>query len=81
MPFALAPCVQLTHYVNRRILMVVAALVLPGGFVALFGALLVRAASRTERGRKLLEFAREKVRFGRRPGQPVPAFATVRQAA
>jgi hypothetical protein len=73
--------VQLTHYVNRRILMILAAVVVPGGFVALFGALLVRAASRTERGRKLLDFAREKVRFGRRSAQPIPAFATVRQAA
>jgi len=72
--------VQLTHYVNRRILMIMAALVLPGGFVALFGALLVRAASRTERGRKWLDFAREKVRFGRRAAEPIPAFA-VRQAA
>jgi hypothetical protein len=73
--------VHFTHYVNRRILMILAALVLPGGFVALFGAWLVRAASRTERGRKWLDFAREKVRFGRRPAEPIPAFATVRQAA
>jgi hypothetical protein len=73
--------VHFTPYVNRRILMILAALVLPGGFVALFGALLVRAASRTERGRKWLDFAREKVRFGRRGAQPIPAFATVRQAA
>jgi hypothetical protein len=73
--------VHFTHYVNRRILMVIAALVLPGGFVALFGAWLFRAASRTVRGRKWLEFAREKVPFGRRTTQPIPAFATVRQAA
>jgi len=81
MRFALAPCVQFTHYVNRRILMIIAAVVVPGGLVALFGALLVRAASRTERGRKWLDFAREKVRFGRRSAQPIPAFAAVRQAA
>jgi hypothetical protein len=73
--------VQLTHYVNRRILMIMAALVLPGGLVALFGAWLLRAASRTERGRKWLDFARERVRFGRRAAQPIPVFATVRQAA
>jgi hypothetical protein len=61
--------------------MILAAVVLPGGFVALFGAWLVRAASRTERGRKWFDFAREKVRLGRRSVQPVPAFATARQAA
>ena len=72
---------QLEYYVNRRILMIMAALLLPGGFVALFGAWLVRAASRTEWGRKWLEFAREKVPFGRRTTQPISAFATVHQAA
>jgi hypothetical protein len=67
--------------VNRRIAVVIAALVLPGGFVALFGAWLFRAASRTERGRKILDFAREKVRFGRRGPVPVPVFARVQRAA
>jgi hypothetical protein len=67
--------------VNRRIAFVIAALVLPGGFVALLGAWLFRAASRTQRGRKLLTFARERVRFGRRLPVPAPAFVRVQQAA
>jgi hypothetical protein len=67
--------------VTRRIAFVIAALVLPGGFVALLGAWLFRAASRTERGRRFLDLVREKVRFGRRAEVPVPAFARVQQAA
>jgi len=67
--------------VNRRISYVLAALVLPGGFVALVGAWLFRAASRTERGRKFLRLAREKVPFGRRVAAPAPAFVRVQQAA
>jgi len=67
--------------VNRRIAFVLAALVLPGGFVALVGAWLFRAATRTQRGRKLLSFAREKVPFGRRLPVPAPAFVRVQQAA
>jgi hypothetical protein len=67
--------------VNRRIAYVLAALVLPGGLVALFGAWLFRAATRTERGRKFLSLAREKVPFGRRLAAPAPAFARVQQAA
>jgi hypothetical protein len=68
-------------FVNRRIAFVIAALVLPGGFVALFGAWLFRAASRTERGQRLLSFARERVPFGRRLPVPAPAFVRVQQAA
>jgi hypothetical protein len=67
--------------VNRRLAFVLAALVLPGGLVALFGAWLFRAASRTERGRKFLSLAREKVPFGRRLAAPAPAFVRVQQAA
>jgi hypothetical protein len=67
--------------VNRRIAFVIAAIVLPGGFVALFGAWLFRTASRTERGRALLILAREKVRFGRRLPVRAPAFVRVQQAA
>jgi hypothetical protein len=68
-------------YVNRRIAYVIAALVLPGGFVALFGAWLFRAASRTVRGRKFLSLARERVPFGRRLPVLAPAFVRVQQAA
>jgi len=67
--------------VTRRIAFVIAALVLPGGFLALFGVWLFRAASRTQRGRKLLILAREKVSFGRHPPGPAPAFARVQNAA
>ena len=67
--------------VNRRIAFVIAALVLPGGFVALLGVWLFRAATRTERGRKILTLAREKVPFGRRLPVPAPAFVGVQQAA
>ena len=49
--------------------------------MALFGAWLFRAASRTERGRKFLSLAREKVPFGRRLVAPAPAFVPVQQAA
>jgi len=67
--------------VNRRIAFLIAAIVLPGGFVALFGAWLFRAASRTERGRKLLSLARDRVRSVRRLPVPAPAFVRVQQAA
>jgi hypothetical protein len=68
--------------VNRRIAFVIAAIVLPGGFVALFGAWLFRAASRTPRGRKLLSLARAvRVPFARRLPIPAPAFVRLQQAA
>jgi len=38
--------------VTRRIALVIAALILPGGLVALFGVAVVKAFSRTEPGRK-----------------------------
>jgi hypothetical protein len=38
--------------VNRRIAVVLAALIVPGGLFALIGAALVQALSRTEAGRK-----------------------------
>jgi hypothetical protein len=67
--------------VNRRIAFVIAAIVLPGGFVALFGAWLFRAASRTRHGRKLLSLARDRVPFARRQPVRAPAFVRVQQAA
>jgi hypothetical protein len=67
--------------VNRRIALIIAALVVPGGFIALVGAWVFRAASRTERGRKWLGFVREKAGLGRRTPVPVPALAPVRHAA
>jgi hypothetical protein len=47
--------------VARRIVLVVAAILVPGGFVALIGAWLIKALSRTERGRKVVDLARSRV--------------------
>ena len=44
----------------RKIALVVAALILPGGFIALFGAALFKAIQGTERGRNLIELARRR---------------------
>lgn len=45
----------------RRIALVVAAIIVPGGFVALIGAWLFKALSQTERGRKVVDLARSRV--------------------
>lgn len=56
---------------------VVAAILLPGGFLALFGALLFGALRKTERGQKALEAARRTV-----PSWAQPALRrTMRLAA
>ena len=55
--------------------LIVAALILPGGLVALAGTALFHALSRTERGRKALGRVQE---IFRRPAQ---APAPLRQAA
>ena len=59
---------------NRKSLAVIlAAIIIPGGFIALIGAWLLQRASKTERGRKVLELARaEGVAFRRK----VPAWLT-----
>jgi hypothetical protein len=61
--------------VNRRLAIVLAALVIPGGFVALFGAAVVKAISRTETGRKAWD---RMTTLWRRPPIPVQPL---RQAA
>ena len=44
---------------NRtRLVVILAAFIIPGGFIALFSAWLLQRASQTERGRKVLEVAR-----------------------
>ncbi|HXN54930.1 MAG TPA: hypothetical protein VN874_01580 [Myxococcales bacterium] len=51
---------------RNRVVAVLAVIVFPGGLVALFGAVLLRALSRTQRGRRALTAAR----------RSVPAWAT-----
>jgi len=63
--------------VTRKLTFILAAIVLPGGLLALFGALLVRALSRTERGKRVVQVAERRVRAIR---FAVPAFS-VREAA
>jgi len=47
--------------VNRKLALILAAIVLPGGFIALLGAMFLRAIGRTERGRKVFALARKRV--------------------
>lgn len=60
---------------TRRIAMVLAALIVPGGLVALFGVAAVRAFSRTAAGRKAWDRVAS---LWRRPLAPLPPL---RQAA
>jgi hypothetical protein len=53
--------VQFQRDVNRKLALIVAAIVLPGGFVVLLGAMLVRALKQTARGRKMVELAQKRV--------------------
>jgi len=57
--------------VNRKLALILAAIVLPGGFIALLFATFLRALGRTERGRKVFALARKRVRRLRRIA---PAF-------
>ena len=45
----------------RKLLVIVTALIVPGGLIALFGALFLRQLSRTERGQRVLQWARARV--------------------
>ena len=45
----------------RKLLVVLAAVLVPGGFIALFGAWLVRTLGQTERGRRVVELAKSSV--------------------
>ena len=47
--------------VTRKIILVLAAVLVPGGFVALVAAWLFRTLSQTERGRKVVDLARSRV--------------------
>jgi hypothetical protein len=46
---------------NRKMALIVAAVILPGGFIALVGAWFFKALSQTERGRKVVSLARQRV--------------------
>ena len=46
---------------TRKIVILLAALIVPGGLIALFGAALFKAIQRTERGRKVIDLARRNV--------------------
>jgi hypothetical protein len=64
---------------NRKIALIVAAVVLPGGFIALVGAWFLKALSQTERGRRVVSLARQRVPSWA-PQLASPAFGR-RQAA
>jgi hypothetical protein len=47
--------------VTRKLVLILAALIVPGGLIALLGAWFFRALAQTERGQKVLKVARERV--------------------
>jgi hypothetical protein len=57
--------------VTRKLTLLLVAIVLPGGFLALFGVVLVRALSRTERGRRVVSIAQKRMAALRGSGAPV----------
>jgi hypothetical protein len=46
---------------HRKLALIVAAIVLPGGLIALVGAMLLKALAQTARGRRVVELARKRV--------------------
>lgn len=56
---------------TRKLALILAAIVLPGGFLALFGVVLVKALSRTERGRRVVSIAQKRMAALRGAGAPV----------
>ncbi|HKC61077.1 MAG TPA: hypothetical protein VKB92_13410 [Myxococcales bacterium] len=56
---------------TRRIVVVLAAVILPGGLLALFGVAVLRAFSRTETGRKAWGRVSEVIRRPFAPVQPL----------
>ena len=45
----------------RKLALIVAAIILPGGLIALFGAMVFKALTQTARGRKVVDLARKRV--------------------
>jgi hypothetical protein len=43
---------------RKNLTVLLAAIIIPGGFIALIGGWLLQRASKTERGRRVLELAR-----------------------
>ena len=56
----MALLLQSLPVVNRKLGVMVAAILLPGGLIALVGAFVLKRLSQTSRGQKVLQFAREK---------------------
>ena len=56
---------------NRKLALILAAIILPGGFIALLGAMFFKALSQTERGRKVVALAQKQV--GRLTPGPAPS--------
>jgi hypothetical protein len=54
--------------VNRKLALIFAAIVLPGGFIALLGVMVLKALGQTERGRRVVALARRRVRGLYLPG-------------
>jgi len=47
--------------VNRKLALIIAAIILPGGLFALFGVMVLKALTQTARGRKVVERAQRRV--------------------
>jgi hypothetical protein len=47
--------------VNRKLALILAAIVLPGGFLALLGAIVFRALTRSKRGRRVVALAKKRM--------------------
>ena len=47
--------------VTRKLALFIDAIVLPGGFLALLGLMVVKALAQTPRGRKVVQLARSRV--------------------
>jgi hypothetical protein len=65
-----APYMHLLLGVNRKLALIVAAIVLPGGLIVLVGAMVLKALTQTARGRKVVELAQKRV----------PALQTLRSS-
>jgi hypothetical protein len=56
--------------VTRKLALILAAIILPGGFIALLGAMFLKALGLTEPGRKVVDLARKRVPRLHVPGAP-----------
>jgi hypothetical protein len=58
--------------VTRKLIILIAALLVPGGLFALVGAFLVHRLARTARGQRFLLRARRRIKRFRRWAKPIP---------